>query len=54
VPDARKAEPVRATLEGAITPLVPASALRHHPHVTMYLDAASAALLDPDTLARFA
>lgn len=53
VPDARKAEPVKATLEGAITPMVPASALRNHPNVTMYLDAASAALLGPDTLTRF-
>jgi glucosamine-6-phosphate deaminase len=49
VPDARKAEPVKATLEGPITPTVPASALREHPNVTMYLDSASAALLQPDT-----
>jgi glucosamine-6-phosphate deaminase len=54
VPDARKATPVKATLEGDITPMVPASALRNHPNVTMYLDAESAALLAPDTLARFA
>ncbi len=44
-PDARKAEPVRATLEGPVTPLVPASALQRHPGTTLYLDAASAALL---------
>ncbi len=44
-PDARKAEPVRATLEGPVTPLVPASALQRHPDMIMYLDAASAALL---------
>ena len=44
-PDARKAEPVRATLEGPVTPLVPASALQQHPDTLMYLDAASAALL---------
>ena len=50
VPDARKAEPVKATLEGPITPDVPASVLREHPNVTMYLDAASAALLNPDTV----
>ena len=49
VPDARKAVPVKAALEGPITPLVPASALREHPDVTMYLDAASAALLQPET-----
>lgn len=46
-PDARKAEPVRATLEGEVTPLVPASVLQRHPDTTMYLDAASAALLHP-------
>jgi glucosamine-6-phosphate deaminase len=54
VPDARKAAPVKAALEGPVTPDVPASALREHLHVTMYLDAASAALLAPDTLGRFA
>ncbi len=45
VPDARKAEPVRAALEGPITPAVPASALRQHPNVTIYLDAAAASRL---------
>jgi glucosamine-6-phosphate deaminase len=50
VPDSRKAAPVQATLEGPVTPDVPASALREHSTVTMYLDAASAALLRPDTL----
>ena len=54
VPDARKAVPVKATLEGPVTPQVPASALREHGHVTMYLDAASAALLGPDTLRAYA
>jgi glucosamine-6-phosphate deaminase len=54
VPDARKAAPVKAALDGPVTPDVPASALREHLHVTMYLDAASAALLAPDTLGRFA
>lgn len=54
VPDARKAAPVKAALEGPVTPDVPASALREHRHVTMYLDAASAALLEPETLGRFA
>jgi glucosamine-6-phosphate deaminase len=44
-PDARKAQPVRATLEGPVTPTVPASALQRHPDTTMFLDAASAALL---------
>ena len=54
VPDARKAAPVKAALEGPVTPDVPASALREHLHVTMYLDAASAALLGPATLSTFA
>jgi len=53
VPDARKAAPVKATLEGPITPDVPATALREHPNVTMYLDSASAAMLGPDTLRTF-
>jgi glucosamine-6-phosphate deaminase len=42
VPDARKAEAVRAALEGDVTPLVPASILRTHPNVTMYLDEGAA------------
>jgi glucosamine-6-phosphate deaminase len=50
VPDGRKAAPVKAALEGPITPDVPASALREHGNVTVYLDAASAALLQPETL----
>jgi glucosamine-6-phosphate deaminase len=54
VPDARKAAPVKATLEGPITPDVPASALRQHGNATMYLDGASAALLRPETLQMFA
>jgi glucosamine-6-phosphate deaminase len=44
-PDERKARPVQATLEGPVTPLVPASALQRHPDTTMYLDRASASLL---------
>jgi glucosamine-6-phosphate deaminase len=50
VPDERKAAPVKAALEGPVTPDVPASALREHGNVTMYLDAASAALLRPETM----
>ena len=44
-PDARKAEAVKACLEGPISNMAPASILRTHPNVTMYLDTASAALL---------
>ena len=54
VPDARKAAPVKAALEGPVTPDVPASALRGHANVTMYLDASSAALLGSDTLPKYA
>jgi glucosamine-6-phosphate deaminase len=52
VPDARKAAAVRAVLEGGIDPSVPASALRWHPRVTLYLDEASASALAPRTRAR--
>jgi len=46
VPEARKAEAVRAALRGPVTPACPASILRTQPHVTLYLDQESAALLD--------
>jgi len=49
VPDARKAEAVRASFEGEISPLAPASILRTHPNTTVYLDTHSAALLKPST-----
>jgi glucosamine-6-phosphate deaminase len=45
VPDARKAEAVRGTLEGPVSPLVPASILRRHPACDLFLDGESAALL---------
>lgn len=45
VPDARKARAVRDCLEGAVSPLHPASALQEHPHATVYLDPPAAALL---------
>ncbi len=45
VPDARKAVAVKACLEGDVSPLAPASILRTHPNVTVYLDSDSAALL---------
>ena len=52
VPEARKAVAVQAALEGELTPMVPASILRTHPNVTIYLDDDSAALLDEPTLGR--
>jgi len=51
VPDARKARAVANGLQGEITPMVPASALRRHPRTTIYLDKDSSALLQPDVLA---
>lgn len=45
VPDARKASAVKATLEGGITPWCPASILRTHNNVYLFLDKDSAKLL---------
>jgi glucosamine-6-phosphate deaminase len=45
VPERRKAEPLRAAVEGPVTPRVPASILQRHSDVRLYLDAASASLL---------
>ena len=53
VPDARKAAAVKATLGGEVSPAVPASILRTHPNVTLFLDEAAASRLDPATRARY-
>jgi len=45
VPDQRKAKAVRDTVEGPVTPDIPASILQEHPAVTLYLDRESASLL---------
>jgi len=45
VPEARKAEAVRETVEGPVTPAVPASILQEHPNCTMFLDEASSRLV---------
>jgi len=45
VPDARKAEAVRACLAGPVSNLAPASILQNHAGTTVYLDKPSAALL---------
>jgi len=50
VPDRRKAPAVKACLEDEISPAVPASILRTHPDVTLYLDANSSSLLERRTL----
>lgn len=45
VPERRKAEAVRNALEGPISEKCPASLVRHHPDVHVYLDRESASLL---------
>jgi glucosamine-6-phosphate deaminase len=45
VPEARKAEAVRRALEGPVTPDCPASILRTHSNVRLYLDRGSASRL---------
>ncbi len=50
VPDARKANAVKACLEGEISPMAPASILRTHPNTTLYLDQYSSSLLSEATL----
>jgi glucosamine-6-phosphate deaminase len=45
VPDGRKAKAVKATVEGDVSPMVPASILKTHPNTTLYLDQPAAALL---------
>lgn len=46
VPDERKATAVKHTLEGPVTPDVPASSLQTHENCHLFLDAASASKLD--------
>jgi glucosamine-6-phosphate deaminase len=50
-PDARKVKAVQACFEGEISVMAPASVLRRHEGVTVYLDRESAALLGAGTLA---
>jgi glucosamine-6-phosphate deaminase len=45
VPDERKAQAVRDSVEGKVTPDVPASILQRHKNCTLFLDRASASLL---------
>ncbi len=48
-PEKRKAQAVKDSLEGLITPSVPASILRTHANATLYLDKDSASLLSERT-----
>jgi glucosamine-6-phosphate deaminase len=54
VPDARKARAVKASVEGDVTALVPASIIQTHPNVTLYLDEPAASMLAKKTIERFA
>ncbi|HPF02579.1 MAG TPA: glucosamine-6-phosphate deaminase [Bacteroidales bacterium] len=45
VPDQRKAEAVRQTLNDPVSPQIPASILRHHHNAWLFLDKESASLL---------
>jgi len=45
VPDLRKAEAVKKTVEGSISPAIPASIMRQHETVWLYLDKDSASML---------
>lgn len=45
VPDGRKALAVKGTVEGPVSPQVPASILQQHPSTTLYLDSESASQL---------
>jgi glucosamine-6-phosphate deaminase len=53
VPDARKADAVKATLESEVSPAVPASILRTHANATVFLDEPAASRLTPATRARY-
>lgn len=50
VPDERKAEAVRRTLEDPISPEIPASILRNHKHATLVIDQAAASKLSETSL----
>jgi len=50
VPDARKADAVQRCMEGPVGPNAPASIMRTHPDVTLYLDKQSSALLNNKTI----
>jgi len=45
VPDRRKAEAVRASVAGPVTPAIPASILQQHPDCRLHLDREAASLL---------
>jgi glucosamine-6-phosphate deaminase len=50
VPDQRKANAIKQSLEGPLTTKCPGSLVKQHPSAAVYLDAESASLLSPDFL----
>jgi glucosamine-6-phosphate deaminase len=52
VPDARKAQAVKAAVESPVTPQVPASILQRHPNAELFLDRESAGMLKRDSSSR--
>ncbi len=53
VPDARKANAVKACFEGPVSALAPASILQRHPSAKIYLDPDSASLLSQSAIQGF-
>lgn len=53
VPEERKAQAVKKCFEGEASPNAPASILRTHANTTIYLDWASASLLNAETTAHY-
>jgi glucosamine-6-phosphate deaminase len=52
VPDARKAQAVKVCFEGETSPMAPASILRNHPNITLFLDRDSVGLLSREFISR--
>ncbi|TWT94627.1 glucosamine-6-phosphate deaminase [Stieleria varia] len=52
VPDERKSDAVRATVEAEISPTIPASILRRHHSVSLVIDQAAASKLSADSLVK--
>ncbi len=53
VPDARKANAVKACFEGSVSPMAPASILQRHSNTKVYLDAESGSLLSQSVIEGF-
>ena len=52
VPEARKAQAVKLCFEGEMSPMAPASILRTHPNITVFLDKDSVRLLSRESISR--